>query len=180
MCGIKKEPQPVYPHRRQIFNMRGSRNFRKGGGGVQVSLLKKKGLTTFFFFFFSPQLILQKSNGQFQRNLSLFKVPEGVQHFPGGGGGSNFFQGGSNCLFPIESHISCDFQGCPDPLPPSGSALVYNKKERSRSDWINNTVWSASSGADLGFLEREVHMYIGVGIRFADFLICLKYPMKIK
>ena len=31
-------------------------------------------------------LILQKSNGQLQRNLSFFKVPEGVQHFPGGGG----------------------------------------------------------------------------------------------
>ena len=48
-----------------------------GGGGVQVSL------TGFFFFlfFFSPQLILQKSNGQFQRNLSFFKVPEGVQLF---------------------------------------------------------------------------------------------------
>ena len=42
--------------------------------------------------FFSPQLILQKSNGQFRRNLSFFKVPEGVQLFPGGG--SNFFQGG--------------------------------------------------------------------------------------
>ena len=55
--------------------------------GVQVSLTKKA-LTTFFFLllFFSPQLILQKSNGQFQRNLSFFKVPEGVQHFPGGGG----------------------------------------------------------------------------------------------
>ena len=43
--------------------------------------------------FFSPQLILQESNGQFQRNLSFFKVLEGVQHFPGdptfsnGGGG---------------------------------------------------------------------------------------------
>ena len=45
--------------------------------------------------FFSPQLILQKSNGQFQRNLSFFMVPEWVQHFPGvGGGGSNFFQVG--------------------------------------------------------------------------------------
>ena len=57
--------------------MRGSRNFRQGGPG---------------FFCFSSQLILQKSNGQFQRNLSFFKVQEGVQHFPGGG--SNFFQGG--------------------------------------------------------------------------------------
>ena len=27
--------------------------------------------------------------GQFQRNLSFFKVPEGVQHFPGGGGGGS-------------------------------------------------------------------------------------------
>ena len=63
--------------------------------GVQVSLTKKKALTAFFcLFVFSPQLILQKSNGQFQRNQAFFKVPEGVQHFsggvqlfPGGGGG---------------------------------------------------------------------------------------------
>ena len=52
-----------------------------GGGGPGQS--DKKTLTTFFVFF-SPQLILQKSNGQFQRNLSFFKVPEGVQHFQGG------------------------------------------------------------------------------------------------
>ena len=82
-------------------------------GRVQVSLF-------FFFFFFSPQLILQKSNGQYQRNLSFFKVPEGVQHFPGG---VQLFPGGSNCLFPIETHITCDFPGgvwtpCPPPPPP--------------------------------------------------------------
>ena len=67
--------------------------FSSGGGGVQVSLTKKA-LTTFFFLFvfFSPQLILQRSNGQFQRNLSFFKVPEGIQHFPRGGG-SNFSRG---------------------------------------------------------------------------------------
>ena len=59
-------------------------------GGVQVRLTKKSSDNVFF----SPQLILQKLNGQFQRNLSFFKVPEGVKHFPGGGGGgSNFFQG---------------------------------------------------------------------------------------
>ena len=42
-------------------------------------------------------------------------------------GGSNFFQGGgSNCLFPIETHITCDFPGGGGgrpPVPPSGSAL---------------------------------------------------------
>ena len=57
-----------------------SRNFRQGGGGggVQVSLTKKSSDVSFFAFFLSPQLILQKSNGQFQSNLSFFKVTEGV------------------------------------------------------------------------------------------------------
>ena len=34
--------------------------------------------------------------------------------------GSNIFQGGggSNCSFPIETHVTCDFQGGPDPLSP--------------------------------------------------------------
>ena len=73
--------------------MRGSRNFRQWGPGQSDK--KKKALTTFFFLFvfISPELILQKSNGQFQRNLSFFKVPEGVQHFPGGLGGPTFSRG---------------------------------------------------------------------------------------
>ena len=67
--------------------MRGSRIFRQGGSGQS----DKKSPDNVFF---SPQLILLKSNGQFRRKLSFFKVPEGVQHFPGGGGGPTFFQGG--------------------------------------------------------------------------------------
>ena len=94
--------------------------FVRGAGSRSVC--QKKAPTFFFcFVFFSPQLILQKSNGQFQRNLSFFKVPKGVQHFPGG----------SNCLFPIETHITCDFPGGGSgplsPPPPSGSALVVNQ-----------------------------------------------------
>ena len=82
--------------------MRGSRNFRQRGPGQSD---KKAD-----FFFSSPQRILQKSNGQFQRNLSFFKVPEWVQGDP------TFSRGG---LYPIETHITCDFPGgCPDPLSP--------------------------------------------------------------
>ena len=96
--------------------IRGSRNFRQGGPGQS----DKKSSDVFFFF--GPQLILQKSNGQFQRNLSFFKVPEGVQHFQGGGGVQLFpGGGGSNCLFPIETDVTCDFPGGwggPDPLSP--------------------------------------------------------------
>ena len=96
--------------------------FSSGGGGGPSQSDKKKALTIFFF---SPKLILQNSNGRFQRNLSFYKVPEGVQHFPGG---IQLFPGGSNCLFPIETHIICDFPGrvrTPCPPPPSGSALDF-------------------------------------------------------
>ena len=64
--------------------------FVRGGWGPGQA--DKKSSDNVFFFFFSPQLILQKSNGQFQRYLSLFKVLEGVQHFPGGG--PTFSRGG--------------------------------------------------------------------------------------
>ena len=101
-----------------------------GGGGGPGQSDKKKGLITFFF---SPQLILQKLNGQFQINLSFLKVPEGVQHFSGGGGGGNFFQGGggSNCLFPIETHITCAFPG--GPVPPLDPHLRIQKFSRKKA-----------------------------------------------
>ena len=48
----------------------------------------KKAPTALFVFvfclFLSPRLILLKSNGYFQRKISFFTVPEGVQIFPGG------------------------------------------------------------------------------------------------
>ena len=45
-----------------------------------------------------------------------------VQHFRGGPTFSR--GGGSTCLFPIETHITCDFPGgSGPPVPPSGSAL---------------------------------------------------------
>ena len=52
--------------------------------------------------------------------------------FQGSRGGPTFsrgvqlFPGGSNCLFPIETHITCDFPGgSGPPVHPSGSALVF-------------------------------------------------------
>ena len=62
-------------------------------------------------FFFSPQLILQKSNGQFKRNLSFF-IFQGSRGGPTfSGGGSNFFQGGPIAYSLLETHIICDFPG---------------------------------------------------------------------
>ena len=75
--------------------------------GVQVSLTKKA--LTFFFCFFLFVLSLfysSKSNGQFQRNLSFFKVPEGaniIQGGGGGGGGGATFSRGVQLLIPYRN-----------------------------------------------------------------------------
>ena len=95
--------------------MRGSRNFRQGGGGPVQS--DKKALTSFFFLvpslFYKSQMVNFKEIyhfSRFQRGSNIFRG--GVQLFPGGGGGSN-------CLHPIETHITCDFPGgSGPPCPP--------------------------------------------------------------
>ena len=60
---------------------------------------------------------------RFQRGSNIF---QGDQLFPGVCGGG----GGSNCLFPIETHITCDFPGWGGGSgslpPPPGSALACN------------------------------------------------------
>ena len=98
--------------------MRGSRNFCQGGGGPGQS--DKKSSDVFFFLVLSL----------FDRSQMVnFKV---IYHFSRFQRGSNIFQGGgSNCLFSIETHITCDFPGGvwtpsplpPPPPPPPGSAI---------------------------------------------------------
>ena len=82
--------------------------FIRGGGGGSRSVWQKSSDNDFF----SPQLILQKSNGQFQRNLSFFKAPDGVQFFSRGGGGVQL-------LIPYRNPFNLWFsRGGPDSLPP--------------------------------------------------------------
>ena len=91
--------------------MRGSKNFRQGGGGIQVNLTKKA-LATFFFFY----IYFFKSLAYFTEvKWSISKKSIIIQ---GSRGGSTFSRV-SYCLFPIETHITCDFPGGgPGPLPP--------------------------------------------------------------
>ena len=64
--------------------MRGSRNFRQGGGPGQSD--KKKALTLFFLFLFLvPSLFNRSQMVNFKEIYHFFKGQEGVQHFPGGG-----------------------------------------------------------------------------------------------
>ena len=73
--------------------MRGSRNFRHGGGGgVHVNLTKKLNSDSdvclfLFFFFLSPRLILQKSNWLISKRNIIFQGSGGGLNFSRGGGG---------------------------------------------------------------------------------------------
>ena len=66
--------------------------FVRGGGGVHFNLIKKSSdSVVFFFVFFAFFLVLglvyRSQMVNFKEKISFFKVPEGVQIFPGG---SNF------------------------------------------------------------------------------------------
>ena len=107
--------------------MYGSRNFRPGGPGQSD---KKKADNFFFLFFFSSSAYFTEVKWLISKKTIIFQGSRGGPTFSrGGGGGSNFFQGGggggTNCLFPIETHITCDIPGgLRTPVPRSGSALA--------------------------------------------------------
>ena len=94
--------------------MRGSRNFRQGGGGGPGQSDKKKSSDNvffFFFFFLVLSLFYRSQMVNFKEIYHFSRFQRGATFSRGGGGGSNFFQGGSNSLLPIETHITCDFPG---------------------------------------------------------------------
>ena len=100
-------------------------------GGVQVSLTKKKALTLFFFCFFLVLSLFYRSQMVNFKEIYHFSRFQRGPTFSRGGGGPTF-RGGSNCLFPIETHITCDFPGgVRTPCPPSGSALDCQSKRPS-------------------------------------------------
>ena len=98
--------------------MRGSRNFRQGGGGGSRSIC------------FSPQLILPEVKWSISKKSIIFQGPRGGPTFSRGGGPTiSRGGGGSNCLFPIETHITSHFPGgSGPPVPPSGPALERGNK----------------------------------------------------
>ena len=64
----------------------------------------------------------------FKEIYHFSRCQRGSNIFQGGGGGVQLFPGGSNCLFPIETHITCDFPGggggSGTPVPPLDPHLI--------------------------------------------------------
>ena len=85
------------------FNAR-IQEFSSGGGGLSQS--DKKALTIFFLvlsLFYWSQMV------NFESTI-IFQGSRGGPTFSRGGG-VQLFPGGSNCLYPIATHITCDFPG---------------------------------------------------------------------
>ena len=92
-----------------------------GEGGGFPGQSDKKALTTFFksaAYFTEVKWLISKKT-------IIFQGQRGGPTFPRGGGGSNFFPGGSNCIYPKETHITCDYPGGPDPLTPLWLRTCY-------------------------------------------------------
>ena len=91
-------------------------------GGVQVSLTKSSDIV-FFLFYFLVHILFYRSQMVNFKEIYHFQGSRGVQHFPGG----------SNCLFPIETNITCDFPGgvrTPCPPTPLDPHLTYSYRRK--------------------------------------------------
>ena len=113
-----------------LLEHRGSRNFRQGGGGGGPGKSDRKALTfffssqlmtTFFSFIFVLSLFYRRQMVTFQRNCHFSRY----RRRPTFSRGVQLLPGGSNCLFPIETHVTCDFPGGgPDLLSPLDPHLL--------------------------------------------------------
>ena len=86
--------------------------FVRGGPGQS-----DKKCSDVFLFFLVLSLFYRSQMVNFKEIYHFFQGSRGGPTFSRGGG-PTFSRGGSNCLIPIETHITCDFPGGPDPLSP--------------------------------------------------------------
>ena len=88
-------------------------DFSSGGGGPGQSDKKSPDNVFLVLSFTEVKWLISKK-------VVIFQGSRGGPTFSrGGGGGVQLFPGGSNCFYPIETHITCDFpvgSGPPDPL----------------------------------------------------------------
>ena len=115
-------------HTARTHSMRGSRNYCQAGSRAYGQY---RALTTFFL---STQLILQFTDGVqwfcYRENYTFPWIQRGSNIFQGGGGRGPTFSRGVQMLISIETHITCDFPGGPDPLSPSGCAHAQRTRKR--------------------------------------------------
>ena len=99
--------------------------FVKGEGGPGPS--GKKSSDNVFSIFLVLNLFYRSPVVTFKENYHFYQGSTvGMEHFPGWGGGSNFFPVGVQLLFPYRNPYNLGFpSGDPDPLPPPLSGSIH-------------------------------------------------------
>ena len=102
--GNSVDPDQIHHYAPDLGQHARIQEFSSQGGGGGPGQSDKKALTFFLVIslFYRSKMVNFKENYHFsrsQRGSNIFQGGGGVQLFPGGGGGSN-------CLFPIETHIT--------------------------------------------------------------------------
>ena len=133
-----------YKRLASMVQMRGSRNFHQGGGG--------KLWQRFFLvlsLFYRNQMVNFKEIYRFSR-LQM---------------GSNFFQGVSNCLFPIETHLICDFpEGVRTPCPPLWIRTWCSPHSFMVKATIHYLIWALQTLIDRRIYHPFIVIYLIISV----------------
>ena len=93
----------------------------------------------------------------FEENYHFSRFQRGYNIFQGGG--SQLFPRGSNCLYPIETHITCDFPGgSGSEHDETISACVYHKCYQRRLRGASAFVQSRRVTQSFGVDEESRHL----------------------
>ena len=132
------------------------------GGGEGPGQSDKKALTTIFLvlsLFYRSQMVNFKEIYRFSRlqmGSNLFQVVQ-------------LFQGVSNCLFPIETHLICDFpEGvrtpCPSPLDPH---LVQPSQLQVKAT-IHYLIWAWQTLIDRRMYHPFIVIYLIISVYYRN------------
>ena len=143
-----------------MVQMRGSRNFHQGGR-IQVSLTKKLWQRFFLVFslFYRSQMVNFKEICRFSRLQMGSNFFQGVQ----------FFQGVSNCLFPLETHLICDFpEGVRTPCPPLWIHTWCSPHSFMVKTTIHYLIWAWQTLIDRRIYHPFIVIYLIISVYYRN------------
>ena len=148
-----------------MVQMRGSRNFHRGGGGgggEGPGQSDKKALTTIFLvlsLFYRSQMVNFKEIYRFSRLQMGSNFFQGVHLFPGV----------SNCLFPIETHLICDVQeGVRTPCPPLWIRTWCSPHSFMVKATIHYLIWDWQTLIDRRMYHPFIVIYLIISVYYRN------------
>ena len=133
------------------------------GRGEGPGQSDKKALTTIFLvlsLFYRSQMVNFKEIYRFSR------LQMGSNFFSRG---SNFFQGVSNCLFPIETHLICDFtEGVRTPCPPLWIPTWCSPHSFMVKATIHYLIWAWQTLIDRRMYHPFIVIYLIISVYYRN------------